>query len=808
MNGVRNGVRGLVGQARRAALKRNQSLSTTHLGLVMVQTHGDAGTALRSLGLQESGMLTALRGGASESSSAVERAVERAAQVAKGMDANEIRPLHLLVALVRDAQCAFAKSLASLGFDAEIVHRAALTALGASDRVGVRSNVPRTHRKAQPTSSSDSGSRASVRSQADAAGPVPVEARQKPVARPVPKAKQAGLPLRPSQKTTKRAEVSAFELDAKKCPLLARWGRNLTREAEQGNLDEVFGREAELEHIEDILARRKANNPLLVGPSGVGKTSVVEALALKIAVRSVVDTPTVLVGVSVGALMSGTGVRGALSERMQQIWKEVRTASQHVVLFFDDLHAVVGGDGPDELVQELKGALAGRAVCCIGATSEAAYHRYIERDPALVRHFSVVRIGEPSAALSLQILEGSAAHYASHHRVRYDDEALRFAVELSARFVPERRLPEKALSVIDVAGARMARRGGKVVDAASVAEVVAEEARVPLQRLMMRDADVLLDLETQLRGRVVGHEDAMRRIAAHLRKGAAGFFGNRPLGTFLLLGPTGVGKTETAKAVNELFFPGASLTRIDMSEYSESHTVARLLGAPPGYVGHEDGGQLTEAVRRRPYQLVLLDEIEKAHAEVLLALLPLLDEGHLTDGRGRTVDFKNVIIMMTSNLGAGGQVSASIGFGSDQVRKASEREATLASAKRALPPEFWNRIDEPLYFSHLEREQVAEIARRMLGRVAHQVLEQHKMKLSYEPEVIEKLCSLGGYEPALGARPMARTVARFVEAPLAEVVIARCIEPGASVRLEVDGDAIQVVPVRSGSDQNAAGDAP
>jgi ATP-dependent Clp protease ATP-binding subunit ClpC len=592
--------------------------------------------------------------------------------------------------------------------------------------------------------------------------------------------------------------LGPHDLDPLRFPLLARIGRNLTAAALAGEIDPVVGRDAEIDRLLDVLGRRRANNPVLVGPPGVGKTAIVEGLALRLVNDASIAgslANRVLIEVSAGALVSGTGVRGALAEKLRTLRDEVRRAGGRVLLFLDEIHAIAGGDGPDDLANELKSALARGELPCIGATTEAEYRRYFERDPALVRRFSRIDVGEPSPADAVEILRGITPKYELHHGVAYDPAAVRAAVELTVRYVPEGHLPDKAIAVLDLAAARVRRRGGSVVEVASVARVVAEQAHVPVERLLMRDADRLLKLEEYLAERIVGQREAIARIADALRKGAAGFRGRRPLGTFLLLGPTGVGKTETAKAISDLLFPSSGVTRFDMSELSEAHAVARLLGAPPGYVGHEDGGQLTEAVRRRPYQLVLLDEIEKAHPEVLLALLPLLDEGRLTDGRGRTVDFTNTVIVMTSNLGANAALTPArrVGFGAEPERASSgDRERALAAARKALPPELWNRIDEPLWFAPLGPEEVRAVAMRALGEVVAVMRREHQVAVEVEPSVVDALIAAGGFDRELGARPMKRCVGRLVEAPLASAVLAGTIRRGQVVTLRGEGDRVRI----------------
>jgi ATP-dependent Clp protease ATP-binding subunit ClpC len=441
--------------------------------------------------------------------------------------------------------------------------------------------------------------------------------------------------------------------------------------------------------------------------------------------------------------------------------------------------------------------------------------KHFDRDPAFARRFSVVQVGEPSADATERILAGLLPRYEAHHATRYEAAAVRAAVELSVRFLPERCLPDKAIGVLDLAGARARRLGSSEVTAVDVARVIADEANVPLDRLLLRDGERLLALESHLAERVVGQKSALSKISDALRKGAAGFRGRRPLATFLLLGTTGVGKTETAKAIADVLFAPGAMTRFDMSEMSESHAVARLLGAPPGYVGHEAGGQLTEAVRRRPYQLVLLDEIEKAHPDVLLALLPLLDEGRLTDGRGRTVDFTNTVIVLTSNLGAAAatqRVSRAIGFDAPDpavvAQNEREQRATrvLDAARKSLPPELWNRIDEPLYFAPLEEDDVIEIASRMLRALAKTLEIERGIELEIEASACQALARAGGFEASLGARPMRRTVGRLVESPLASRLLAGEIVRGERVRVRGRGDQVvfEMLGARGREEQVAA----
>lgn len=841
------GLNAFVQHARKNAHRRRHRPSTAHLLLALYQEGPDTGSILMRCGVRETDLLEVLARVDDEPSGAIELALEKALKLAR-RQGGPATPVHLLAILSRDARSAAHRALEKIGVGARAVREASMTELGLE---GTERRTASPAARPEPTAPRRGGAepprarlpglapspgartptrprriplglpheeptsrkpldprprRTAERRRPDTPGasrPAPPRARRgkaRPGAAPPPNVRREEAARRAPAPTL---PLSAHELDPDRYPLLCALGRNLTALAADGLIDPVVGREREVELVLDVLARRRANNPLLVGPPGVGKTAIAEGLALRMAGGGgglAGLEGRVLVELTAGSLVSGTGVRGAVADRVRQLRTEVQRSAGEVILFIDEIHAIVGGsEGPDDLAHELKAALARGELPCVGATTDAEYRKHFERDAALARRFSAVRIEEPSEADAIEILRGVASRYEAHHAVRYAADAIEAAVELSVRFMPERRLPDKAIGVIDLAAARVRRRGGKSVDRDAVASVVAERARVPVERLTMRDSDKLLELEALLAERVVGHAGPLARIADALRKGAAGFRGRRPLGTFLLLGPTGVGKTETAKAVSDVFFPAGGITRLDLSECSEAHSVARLLGAPPGYVGHDDGGQLTEAVRRRPYQLVLLDEIDKAHPDVLLSLLPLLDEGRLTDGRGRTVDFTNTIVFMTSNHGAGEASSGPrIGFAADDDAGAGEPR-WMAAARRALPPELWNRIDEPLFFAPLSAREVATIAGRMLDRVAATLHAEHGVALSYDDSAVEALVAAGGYDPALGARPMRRVIGRMVESALASRVLAGDVGAGDAVRLTGRGAEIHFV-VGSGAE--------
>ncbi len=789
MTTVGGGVKGLVARAQREAQRRGQAPSTAHLLLVMLQGGGRAGSLLSGLGLREGDLLSAIRVVDPEPASALERAVERAYRLAKAMDEPEVSPAHLLFAISRDMRSTAHRSLERIGMGPVRVQQALVEALGWQRH---RSSTPHSPRRS-PKPVQQSPSRPAARASASPHPPAPTVQKKTapPVAPPEPPEQESDL----SEPEVIPAPTVSGSLDPKRFPLLSTIGRNLTSFARDGLIDPVIGRDEEIEQLLDVLARRRSNNPVLVGPSGVGKTAIVEGLALRIAtggagVKGLEELT--LVEISAGGLVSGTGIRGALSDRLRQLRAEVQQAGGRLILFIDEIHTLfMGGDAPDDLSHELKAALARGELPCIGATTTAEYRKYVERDIALARRFSPIHVAEPSTEDAIEILRGIAPRYEVHHAVAYESNAIEAAVELAVRYLPNQTLPDKAISLLDLSAARVRRRGGDVVDVEAVAKVVAEQVRVPVERLLQRDADRLLDLERHLAECVVGHDASIARVADALRKGAAGFHGQRPLATFLFVGPTGVGKTETAKALNEVFFPGCTMSRFDMSELSEAHAVARLVGAPPGYVGHDAGGQLTEAIRHRPYQLILLDEIEKAHMDVLQALLPLLDEGRLTDGKGRTIDCTNTIIVMTSNLGTECSGSSASRIGFSDVADEGERHgsAALSAARRALPPELWNRIDEPLYFGALSRIEVSEIARRLLAGVTTQLRQAHGIELRTHQDVIAALVEAGGYDAALGARPMKRTIGRMIEAPLAAALLAGRFAQGDVIQMRAaDGE--------------------
>jgi ATP-dependent Clp protease ATP-binding subunit ClpC len=758
--------------AEELAKKRSERVSTAHLLAAIASRDGGAADLLKERRLDGEVLLKAARVATDDAGDAIVRAVQRARDFAARSITREPGATHLLFALCHERTSAAYRAIEQCGIDVTKLRTAAMQlAMGI---VGQRRPV--TTRAPEPV-------------RVVAAAPAPLPAPKPRRMRPA-----APVPL-PAPQTRTR-----FALDPKRYPTLAALGTNLTLQAASGELDPVVGRDEEIERTLDVLAKRHANNPCLVGAAGVGKTSVVRGLALRIAkgedVLSLDDR--IIVSIDAPALLAGTGARGALAERLAQIRAEVRNGDARVVVFFDEIHTLFGPDAGDEAAGDLKLALAKGELPCIGATTIDEYRRYVEADAALARRFTAIEVGEVSPEEAMLAIEAVAPAFEQHHKARYAPEAIAASVAWSARYVPGRPLPEKAVSILDLAGARVRRRGHKSIGREQIAEVVSEMAGVPVERLLETDADRMLRMEELLAARIVGHAGALEKIATVLRRNASGFRSRRPIGSFLLLGPTGVGKTETAKAIAECLFSSPhAMTRLDLSEYAEPHAIARLVGAPPGYVGHEAGGQLTEAVRRKPYQVVLLDEIEKAHRDVLEAFLQVFDEGRLTDGRGRTVDFTNTVIILTSNIGAEATqpTRGRVGFGRAQETK-DYQAALVAAARSALPPELYNRLDEVLAFAPLQRTEVAEVARRMLAALAADLAETRQVRLDVSDAAIDALLAAGGFDPEMGARPMRRAIGRLVEAPIAEMILRGELARGDVAMVEVEDGKVVVDAVR------------
>ena len=579
-----------------------------------------------------------------------------------------------------------------------------------------------------------------------------------------------------------QAEQRQREESMPKEQLLNQYARNLTRAAANGELEPLIGRRAEIDAMIRVLGKKTKNNPLLIGEPGVGKSALAEGLAARIA-RG--DVPPMLRDTQICALdmaqmIAGSKYRGEFEERIKKVLSCVQEMG-NVILFIDEMHTLIGAgsssEGGMDAANILKPALARGEVRVIGATTYKEYRKYVEKDAALARRFQRIDVREPDRDETLLILSGLRERYEEYHHVTIADDALTAAVELSARYVTDRCMPDKAIDLIDEA-ASMAKIAGWtqesgseiVIHAAEVAKVVAQWTGVPVERVGADDQQDILNLEKTLRRRIVGQDEAISSIARALRRSRAGLGDpTRPLGVFMLLGPSGVGKTELCKALSEaLFGSEEALIRIDMSEYSEEATASRLIGSPPGYVGHGEGGQLTDAVLKRPYSVVLFDEIEKAHPKIFSLLLQLLDDGQLTDSVGRKVNFKNTIVVMTSNAGVSFDMEKRLGFASG-AETHDPGKAILAQVKQTFRPEFLGRIDELIVMHSLTKEDGARIAALMLGRIAQQLGRQGIM-LEYD-DGVPALLAGEGVDAMSGARNLRRVIARRVEDPLSDLLL-------------------------------------
>jgi len=729
------------------------------------------------------------------------RVVERSKQEAVRLGANYVGTEHILLALLREPDTLAITLLEDLGVDIQTLYEDIMLLLGESE--------------AQP-------------------------------------AGVQGMHERPKE------EISETET-------LDKFSRDMTALAKQGKFDPIVGREQEIERIIRILSRRTKNNPCLMGDSGVGKTAIVEGLAQKISDGNVPDTlrHKRILSLDLSAMVAGSKYRGEFEERMKKALEDVKAAG-NIILFIDEIHTVIGAgaaEGAIDASNILKPALARGEIQLIGATTLEEYRKHIEKDAAFERRFQPVRVEEPTEAVAVQMLTALKDPYEMHHRVRISDEAIAAAVRLSARYVTERFLPDKAIDLIDEAasclrlsaytaptsikeleariaeleqeketaikteefeqaaeikklqdGLRTSLKAAKrawesthdsgeiVVTADNVAEIVSRWTGIPVQSMQEEESQRLLHLEEVLHKRVIGQDEAVKALAKAVRRGRVGLKDpNRPIGSFLFLGPTGVGKTELSKALAEaLFGDENAMVRIDMSEYMEKHSVSRMVGSPPGYVGYEEGGQLSEKVRRNPYSVVLFDEIEKASPEVFNILLQVLDDGHITDGQGRKVDFKNTVIIMTSNAGARSIAAPKrLGFTSVETPEQSYemmKKGVMDEIKNIFKPEFLNRIDDIIVFHPLEKEEITRIVRLLTDVMAKRVKENMNITVSFTKKAIEKIAE-EGYDKAYGARPLRRAIQSKIEDAFAEEYLLGNIKAGdkVSVGLKTNGFSFRVV---------------
>ena len=641
-----------------------------------------------------------------------------------------------------------------------------------------------------------------------------------------------------------------------KTPALRAFGRDLTELARKGEVDPVIGRASEIERVIQVLCRRTKNNPVLIGEAGVGKTAIVEGLAQEIAAGNVPELlrDKKVITLDLALMVAGTKYRGQFEERIKAVMDEIRR-TKNVILFIDELHTIVGAgsaEGAMDASNIIKPALSRGELQCVGATTLNEFRKYIEKDAALERRFQQVKVEAPTVDQAIQILKGLRSKYEAHHKARYTDEGLEQAVKLSDRYLTGRFLPDKAIDVMDEAGARarigaMTRppsvkdiekeieeiRGRKeaaikaqdfekaaglrdtekqakdkldriltqwreqreerevVVSEDDIMHVVSKWTGVPLKRMEQAETQKLLKMEEELRGKVIGQDEAVIAISKALRRSRADLKDpRRPIGSFIFLGPTGVGKTFLAQTLAEFMFGDRdALIQIDMSEYMEKFTASRLIGSPPGYIGHEEGGQLSEAVRRRPYSVVLFDEIEKAHPDVMHLLLQILEEGKITDSLGRKIDFRNTIIIMTSNIGAELiKKSTTMGFGAASTKDEQAydvmKDKILTEAKRVLKPEFVNRLDDLIVFHTLGKPELLQIVELEIKKVLDRIkIKEISLVLD---EKAKELLIEKGYDPTYGARPMRRAVERYLEDPMAEEILRGSVKPGDTANVTVD----------------------
>jgi ATP-dependent Clp protease ATP-binding subunit ClpC len=651
-----------------------------------------------------------------------------------------------------------------------------------------------------------------------------------------------------------------------KTPALDSFGRDLNEAAAKGEIDPVIGRDREIERVTQILSRRKKNNPVLIGDPGVGKSAIAEGLALKIIQRKVSKNllNKRIVSLDVGSLVAGTKYRGQFEERVKTILDELKK-NKDIIIFIDELHTIIGAgsaSGSLDISNMFKPVLARGEVHCIGATTLTEYRNHVEKDPALERRFQRILVEPPTAEETMQILRNIKEKYEDHHHVEYTEDALENCVKLSERFIPEKNFPDKALDVLDEAGAKTQisqvkipeslirleenlklviadkkaavakqdyeaaakfrdlekkinlnieletrswehklKEKRKIVDGERVAEVVSSMTGIPLQKLTKSENQKLSQLESILKSKVVGQDEAVQKISKAILRNRLGMKDpNRPIGSFIFLGPTGVGKTQLAKELAEIIFGDSNaLIRVDMSEYMEKFNSTKLIGAPPGYVGHEDGGQLTEKVRKKPYSVVLFDEIEKAHPDIFATLLQIMDEGFVTDGQGRKINFKNTLILLTSNVGQrkASDFGTSPGFNSGESSIQTSREIVEKELNRTFSPEFLNRLDEVVHFNPLTPKELMQIVEIEIKRLIPRFAEIG-YKITITKDLKEQMVKVG-YNSKYGARPLKRTIQKYIEDTIAELAIKEMIKKGDRISLSYDlsKDSKKEIPVKA-----------
>ena len=735
---------GAIEQARLAAFGLGHSyVGTDHLLLGILRERAGLGARiLRDRGLSEHGLKDAISraNGTGEPGVPTQgltkhawQAIEKAAADAARLGHSYIGTEHLLLGILRQPDCGGARALAAAGLSVNDIYTDILAVFGTG------SFKPRNQPTVQPKA------------------------------------------------TVKHSETRVLD----------QYSRDLTMLAASGSFDPVIGRDEEIRRSVQILSRRSKNNPVLIGEPGVGKTAVAEGIAAYIAGSDAPDSMAGkrLVALDLPALLAGTKYRGDFEERVKAVLKDVKKAGD-VILFIDEMHTMIGAgsaEGAIDAANILKPALGRGEVQIIGATTPEEYRRHIEKDAALERRFQPVKIAEPSRSDSLKMLGAVRQGLEKHHGVKISDAALTAAVDLSARYINDRFLPDKAIDLADEAAAHIRVSGGGLVTAEDIAAVVSLWTGIPVANLSADETKRLRNMESILHRRVIGQNEAVTAVSRAIRRGRVGLSDpDRPIGSFLFLGPTGVGKTELCRALAEAVFgESEAMIRLDMSEYMEKHAVSKLIGSPPGYVGYEDGGQLTERVRRKPWSVVLFDEIEKAHEDVWGILLQIMDDGRLTDSAGRVVSFRNTIIVMTSNVGAKSISDGRprMGFTPDGGDEAQLMRARInEELRRTFKPEFLNRIDETIVFRRLSRAEIRSIAERMLLTVAER-FKALGMTLSVPDQVVDFLAERG-YDEKYGARPLRRAIRSMIEDKAAELMLTDSLGRGDTVQARIDGNEL------------------
>ena len=735
---------GAIEQARLAAFGLGHSyVGTEHLLLGILRERAGLGARiLRDRGLSEHSLKDAISraNGTGEPGVPTQgltkhawQAIEKAASDAARLGHSYIGTEHLLLGILRQPDCGGARALAAAGLSVNDIYTDILAVFGTG------SFKPRSQPPVQPKA------------------------------------------------TVKHSETRVLD----------QYSRDLTLLAASGSFDPVIGRDEEIRRSVQILSRRSKNNPVLIGEPGVGKTAVAEGIAAYIAGSDAPDSMAGkrLVALDLPALLAGTKYRGDFEERVKAVLKDVKKAGD-VILFIDEMHTMIGAgsaEGAIDAANILKPALGRGEVQIIGATTPEEYRRHIEKDAALERRFQPVKIAEPSRGDSLKMLGAVRQSLEKHHGVKISDAALTAAVDLSARYINDRFLPDKAIDLADEAAAHIRVSGGGLVTAEDIAGIVSMWTGIPVANLSADETKRLCNMESILHRRVIGQNEAVTAVSRAIRRGRVGLSDpDRPIGSFLFLGPTGVGKTELCRALAEAVFGESdAMIRLDMSEYMEKHAVSKLIGSPPGYVGYEDGGQLTERVRRKPWSVVLFDEIEKAHEDVWSILLQIMDDGRLTDSAGRVVSFRNTIIVMTSNVGAKSISDGRprMGFTPDGGDEAQLMRARInEELRRTFKPEFLNRIDETIVFRRLSRAEIRSIAERMLLTVAER-FKALGMTLSVPDQVVDFLAERG-YDEKYGARPLRRAIRSMIEDKAAELMLTDSLGRGDTVQARIDGNEL------------------